>query len=153
MGLVSKAGFWKAYKAEYKNLMRLGLPVLVTQLGIIVVSFADTMMVGAYGTDELAAAAFVNSLFMITVVMQIGFAAGVTPLVGTLYSRGEHHEVGRTLRGGLQMNILVSAMFTIAMGTLYFFLDQFGQPEELLPLIKEYYLIVLATLIPMADLN
>lgn len=153
MGLVSKAGFWKAYKAEYKNLMRLGLPVLVTQLGIIVVSFADTMMVGAYGTDELAAAAFVNSLFMITVVMQIGFAAGVTPLVGALYSRGEHHEVGRTLRGGLQMNILVSAMFTIAMGTLYFFLDKFGQPEELLPLIKEYYLIVLATLIPMAVFN
>ena len=52
---------WNLYKEEYKSLIRLGLPVLVTQVGIIVVSFADTMMVGAYGVDELAAAAFVNS--------------------------------------------------------------------------------------------
>ena len=38
------------YKAEYKNLVRLGLPVVITQLGIIVVSFADTMMVARCGT-------------------------------------------------------------------------------------------------------
>lgn len=42
---------WKTYKAEYYSLLRLGLPVLVTQLGIIVVNFADTMMVGSYGTE------------------------------------------------------------------------------------------------------
>ena len=57
---------------NYLPLFRLGLPVLVTQLGIIVVSFADTMMVGRYGTPELSSAAFVNSLFVIPFVMQIG---------------------------------------------------------------------------------
>ena len=151
--LTNKANFWKAYKAEYKSLWRLGLPVLVTQVGIIVVSFADTMMVGAYGTDELAAAAFVNSLFMIATVMQIGFAAGMTPLIGSLYSRGEHTLVGVTLRAGLTVNAIVSLGFTAIMGILYFFLDRFGQPEELMPLIKDYYLIILATLFPMAIFN
>lgn len=148
-----KAGFWKAYKAEYKNLWRLGMPVLVTQVGIIVVSFADTMMVGAYGTSELAAAAFVNSLFMVATVMQIGFASGITPLVGALYSRGENPKVGNTLRGGLEINLLVSLAFTAIMGALYFFLDLFGQPEELMPLIRQYYLIMLSTLLPMAIFN
>ncbi len=151
--LTRKAGFWKAYKTEYKNLWRLGLPVLITQVGIIVVNFADTMMVGAYGTDELAAAAFVNSIFMIATVMQIGFASGMTPLIGALYSRKENTEVGITLRAGLQINVIVSLCFTAIMGTLYFFLDRFGQPEELLPLIRSYYLIVLATLLPMAIFN
>ena len=79
---------WNLYKEEYKSLIRLGLPVLVTQVGIIVVSFADTMMVGAYGVDELAAAAFVNSLFIIPIVMQLGFAQGLTPLVGSLFGKG-----------------------------------------------------------------
>lgn len=153
MKLVEKAGFWKAYKEEYKNLFKLGLPVLVTQVGIIVVNFADTMMVGAYGTEELAAAAFVNSLFLIATVMQIGFASGITPLIGALYSRGEHFEAGRTLRAGLQINILLSLSFTLLMGGLYFFLDHFGQPEELLPLIRSYYLIILATLLPMSIFN
>ena len=125
---------WNLYKEEYKSLIRLGLPVLVTQVGIIVVSFADTMMVGAYGVDELAAAAFVNSLFIIPIVMQLGFAQGLTPLVGSLFGKGEKEEAGHTLHGGLQINMAVSAGLTAIMAILYFFLDRFGQPEELMPL-------------------
>lgn len=138
------------FRGEYKALLRLGLPVLITQLGVIIVSFADTMMVGAYGVDELAAAAFVNSLFIVAGVMQMGFASGITPLVGALFSQGKHHDAGRTLRAGLQMNLTVSVCFTLIMGILYFFLDLFGQPEELLPLIRGYYLIMLFTLVPWA---
>ena len=78
----------ETYLQSYLSLLRLGVPVLVTQLGVIVVSFADTMMVGAYGLDELAAAAFVNSLFLVATVMLMGFAGGVTPLIGALYGRG-----------------------------------------------------------------
>ena len=144
---------WKLYREEYKSLFRLGIPVLVTQVGIIVVSFADTMMVGAYGVDELAAAAFVNSLFIIPIVMQMGFAQGLTPLVGALFGKGEKEEAGHTLHAGLQINIAVSCALTAIMATLYFFLDCFGQPEELLPLIRRYYLIILVTLLPMSVFN
>lgn len=140
-------------RTEYKALLKLGLPVLVTQLGIILVNFADTMMVGAYGVDELASSAFVNSLFVIVIVMQIGFASGITPLVGALFSREKHYDTGRTLRAGMQMNVFVSIIFTLIMAGLYPFLDCFGQPEELLPLIREYYLIILFTLVPMSLFN
>lgn len=143
----------KLSRADYSALIRLGLPVLVTQLGIIVVSFADTMMVGAYGVDELAAAAFVNSLFVIPTVMQIGFAQGLTPLAGALFGKGDRREAGRTLRAGLQINIAVSITLTAVMGILYFFLDRFGQPEELMPLVRRYYLIILATMLPMSVFN
>lgn len=144
---------WKEYKPEYRNLFRLGLPVLVTQIGIIVVNFADTIMVGGYGTDELAAAAFVNSLFVIATVMQIGFASGMTPIIGALFSRKERREAGIAMRGGLQVNLIVSLCFTAIMGIIYFFLDCFGQPAEIMPLVRTYYLIVLATLLPMAVFN
>lgn len=144
---------WKEYKPEYRNLFRLGLPVLVTQIGIIVVNFADTIMVGGYGTDELAAAAFVNSLFVIATVMQIGFASGMTPIIGALFSRKERREAGIAMRGGLQVNLIVSLCFTAIMGIIYFFLDCFGQPDEIMPLVRTYYLIVLATLLPMAVFN
>lgn len=141
------------YKKEYTTLFRLGMPVMATQLGIIAVSFADTAMVGAYGVNELAAAAFVNSMFMIPVVMQIGFASGITPLIGALFGRDDHEEAGRTLRAGLQVNAFLSVGLTILMGILYFFLDCFGQPQELLPLIRGYYLIILASMFPMAIFN
>lgn len=137
----------------YGVLFRLGLPVLITQLGVIVVGFADTMMVGGYGTSDLAASAFVNSLFLVTVVMLIGFAGGITPLAGASAGRGDLPDVGRILKTGIDVNLRVSLVFTILMGAIYFLLPFMGQPSDLLPKIRPYYLIVLSTLLPMALFN
>lgn len=149
-GLMRVSGI---YKSEYKRLVRLGVPVMVTQLGIIVVSFADTVMVGRCGTRELGAAAFVNSIFMVVTVMQLGFANGLTPLIGALFSQ---HDLPRTrfmMRAGVISNLLISALFTLILGALYFFLDCMGQPAELMVLVRPYYLIMLSTLLPMALFN
>ena len=133
---------------EYRALIRLGVPVLVTQLGIIAVSFADTMMVGSYGTKELAAASFVNNLFLVAIVALLGFAGGVMPIVGALYGKGRIKAAGASFRAGLNLNLAMGAGITAVMGALYFLLPHFGQPEELLPLIRPYYLIILASVIP-----
>ena len=143
----------ETYGEAYVNLGKLGLPVMVTQVGVILVNFADTMMIGAYGVDELAAAAFVNSLFVVVGVMLMGFAGGVTPIIGALYGRGEHEEGGVMLRASLQVNMIMSLAFTAIMAGLYFMLDLFGQDPEILPIAKDYYLLILWTLIPMAIFN
>lgn len=145
--------FWSRYRREYAELVKLGFPVLLTQLGVIVMGFADTMMVGAYGVDQLAASAFINSVFLIPMVMLSGLAAGVTPLVGALFTRGQHGESGRIMRAGLQINSLVALIFTAVMTVIYFYLDRFGQPEEILPVARPYYITLLTTLLPMALFN
>lgn len=145
--------FWQRYRPEYRSLFSLGLPVLMTQLGVITISFADTLMVGAYSVEALASSAFVNSLFLIPLVMLTGHANGITPLVGALFSRRNLTEAGRISRAALQLNALIGVLFTVLMGSLWFLLDRFGQPEELLPLIRPYFLTMLGTLIPMAVFN
>lgn len=141
------------YRAEYVKLTRLGVPVMVTQLGIIVVSFADTIMVGRFGTRELGAAAFVNSIFMTVTVMQLGFANGLTPLIGALYGRNDQAGTSALTKAGIISNLIVSAVFTLLLGVLYFFLDKLGQPSEIMALVRPYYLILLTTLLPMAFFN
>ena len=136
--------------SEYRALARLGFPVLITQLGIITVSFADTMMVGAYGTPELGAASFVNNLFLVAIVALIGFSGGMTPVVGALFGKSLMKEAGTALRAGLLLNLGIAAIFSLAMTGVYFLLPYFGQPEELIPLIRPYYLIILASMIPNA---
>lgn len=138
---------------EYRALARLGLPVLVTQMGIIAVSFADTMMVGAYGTPELGAASFVNNLFLVAIVALIGFAGGMTPIIGALFGRKRMLEAGTSLRAGLVLNLGIAVLLTIVMGITFFLLPHFGQPEELMPLIRPYYLTILFTILPAAVFN
>lgn len=126
---------------------------MVTQVGIIAVSFADTMMVARCGTPELAAAAFVNSIFMVTIVMLFGFSGGLTPLVGRLFSLGDSDGVGAMLKAGFITNLLLSIAFTLILGCVYFLVDKMGQSPDLMPLVRPYYLVMLASLIPLAIFN
>ena len=45
------------YKEHYKETIRLGVPIMLGQLGIIVVGFADNIMVGAYNETSLSGVA------------------------------------------------------------------------------------------------
>ena len=128
---------------EYKYLLRLGSPILLSQLGVVLLAFSDTLMVGNYGVAELAASAFVNSLFLIFNVMLVGLSGGVTPLVGALYAVDDNYRVGRVTRSALQVNVLVALAFTAGMAALYFLLDGFGQDTAIMPLVRDYYLVLL----------
>ena len=76
-------------RSQVKELFRLGLPIMVGQLGIIILSIADTMMVGWYGTAELAAASFVNNVFNLVIIFSTGFSYGLTPVIGSLFGKSE----------------------------------------------------------------
>ena len=75
------------YTPYYKPLTMLGVPIVVGQLGTIVLAFADTLMIGHHATSELAAAAFVNNIINLVIIFALGFSYAVTPTVGTLYGQ------------------------------------------------------------------
>lgn len=131
----------------------LGLPILVGQLGNIVVGFADNIMVGRYSTEALASASFVNNMFNTAIFLLLGFTYGLTPLAGALFGNGRLAETGALTRQAVKINIAFAAAVTAAMGIVYFNLDRMGQPAELMPIIKPYYLLYLAGLIPVAVFN
>ena len=128
-------------------MIKLGLPIMIGQLGIIILSFADTMMVGRCGTAELAAASFVNNMFNLVIVFSTGFSYGLTPVVGNHYGRGECSSVGRVLKNGLAVNAMVALGLMLLMGLLYLNIHRLGQPTELLPLMRPYYIVLLISLL------
>jgi MATE family multidrug resistance protein len=134
-------------------ILKLAFPVMIAQVGTIVVGFADNIMVGHYSTQSLAASSFVINIFNIVVLCCLGFSYGLTPLIGTLFAQKRNNEIGLTLRAGLIANVVVGGVLSLVMGMLYFYIDMMGQPDELLPLIKPYYLIFLASLIPLSVFN
>lgn len=69
----------ETYREHYKALFYLGLPIIIGQLGVIILGFADTLMVGHHSTMELAAASFVNNLFTLCIIFSTGFSYGLTP--------------------------------------------------------------------------
>ena len=135
------------YKQHGFALLKLGLPIVVGQLGIIILSLADTLMVGRYGTEELAAAGFVNNMFNLVIMFATGFSYGLTPIVGRLFGRNDSLSIGGRLKNGLFANLLMAILLTLGMVVLYLNLHRLGQPEELLPLMRPYYLTLLISIV------
>ena len=115
--------------------------------------FADNIMVGHYSTDALASASFVNNFFNVTIFACVGFTYGLTPLIGALFTRNDRDAIGCLTRTGLWVNTLFTLVVGFIMLGIYFCLDSFGQPAHLMPLIKPYYLIVLAGMLPIMLFN
>lgn len=119
---------------------------MIGQLGMIVLGFADTMMVGHHSTTELGVASFVNNIMNLVIITATGFSYGLTPIVGGLFGREELPQAGKALRSALLANLMAGAIMMAALAILYFNVGNIGQPKELLPYIKPYYLVLLASM-------
>ncbi|MDY3089533.1 MAG: MATE family efflux transporter [Porphyromonas sp.] len=140
-------------KAPYRELLTIGTPIILGQVGVILVSFVDNMMVGRYHTDHFAAASFVNNLFALVYVLGIGFAYGLTPLVTTAWTQRRAHKAGALLRHSLALNLGLALISSVVMGALYFRLDLFNLPPELAPIARPYYLLQLLSFLLFMAFN
>jgi MATE family multidrug resistance protein len=134
------------YPQEYKALVRLGVPVVVGQLGMTLQGLADTIMVGRHSTNELAAVGFVNNVFMLAILLCVGFTMGAISQLGSSYAKDQQLQMISLLKSSIVADGLQCLMVLLAMTAVYFGIPFMGQPVELLPLIKPYFLILLVSL-------
>ena len=140
--------YWlQKYREDYSATIKIGIPIVLGQLGIVIVGLVDNIMVGHFSTSDLAAASFVNSVFNIPILFGMGFSYGLTPLVGQFFGRGDKFRVGGLLRNSLLANFMIGLFLSVAMGIMYLNVHRMGQPEELLPLIRPYFLLQLTSLV------
>ncbi|HIZ05611.1 MAG TPA: MATE family efflux transporter [Candidatus Phocaeicola gallistercoris] len=130
----------------YKTLLALGIPIVIGQIGVIVLGFVDTLMIGHHSTNELAAASFVNNMFNLAIIFCTGFSYGLTPIVGSLFGQQKCNAVGQILKNSLAANTLLAILVCSIMYILYSNLHRLGQPEELLPFIRPYFIVLLISL-------
>ena len=136
-------------KHHYWELLSIGFPIIIGQLGTIILGFADTLMIGHHSTPELAAAGLVNNIFGLVFVSYMGFTYGLTPIIGKLYGEERTDCIGQKVRNSFFANMLTGAIFTAVLILLYLNLAHIGQPEELLSLIRPYFLVNLASVLFM----
>ena len=136
----------RQYITHYRSLTSLGLPIIIGQTGTILLSCADTLMIGHHGTDELAAAAFVNNMFNLVLLFGLGFSYGLTPIVGNLFGREQSPRIGETVKNALAANSLLALLLGAVVTMLYANIGNLGQPTELLPLMRPYLLVLFVSL-------
>lgn len=139
----------KNYTSEFKYNLRLAYPVMIGQLGHVLVGFADNIMVGRLGAAPLAAVSLGNSFVFVAFAIGIGFSFAITPLIAEADSKGKDILGKLYFQHGLFLCLLLGiAMFLmlILAAPLMRYMDQ---PPEVVTLALPYLYIVAFSMIPL----
>ena len=122
---------------------------MLTQLGAALVGLFDSIMVGHYGTADLAAVSFSNALFFTVMVFAMGALMAVTPLVGYAVGAGESKEhISGLLANGLIFTLLVAILALVLLVPCIPLLHRFGQEEEVVIAARPYFTLIVLSIVP-----
>lgn len=135
--------------SENKKTLVLALPMMAGQLSFMLQGLADTLMIGRVGTVPLAAAAFVNVLGTIPIVMGAGLSSAVSVQVSHAHGAGENRAMGEAVRHGLIWSVAIAALQIVILCGLIPFLHWFGQEPEVIAAVPSFLLWITASMAPM----
>lgn len=147
---INKIGaYYKSYSKDLKATIKLSYPIMIGQVGVTLMGFIDTVMVGRFSTTALAASAVANAIFFILTVLGLGIVSIITPLVATSHSKDDKENCGAILSAGVRVAIFTGVVFIGIAYLLVEFFYIFDQPKEVVPLATEYLIIITYSAIPM----
>jgi len=83
----------------------LGLPLVGSLLAQILIGLTDTLMLGRYSVEALAAGTLGNTVFFTIFILAAGFAIGAMGAAADAAGRGDERSVRRTARMGLWLSL------------------------------------------------
>ena len=140
------------YREHYASILKLALPIVISQLGHILVQFADNVMVGQYGGDDplpLAAVSFGVMMSFLFFVTGQGLTLGLTPLIGELFAQGDLRRSASYLKHAILLFGLLGALFLLLQIGAEPLLYRMGQPDEVVDAAMPYYRMMAYSIFPV----
>lgn len=115
----------KSRREEFRELMRLAIPIAIAQGGQSLMGLVDTLVVGRAGTSALAAVGLANSLFFAVSGLGMGLMMGFDPLLSQAFGAKNATRARALLwQGGwlaLFAGLLMAALVVVVPEVLPFF--------------------------------
>jgi MATE family multidrug resistance protein len=93
-----------------RAVLMLGLPLVGGHLAQFAIGLTDTVMLGWYGVEALAAVTLAGTYFFVLFLMGSGFAWAVMPMVAAFEAEGDQTNLRRATRMGLWLSVLFAAV-------------------------------------------
>ena len=115
--------YLKRGRGFYRNVVLLGLPILLQNLTTTFLGLIDTFMVGTLGEAPLAAVLVANTPVFVIQLVIFGLQSGSSVLISQFWGKGDTDSINRVIGLGCYAAGAISALFAAVM----FFL-----PEQLM---------------------
>ncbi|MFN2383551.1 MAG: MATE family efflux transporter, partial [Gemmatimonadota bacterium] len=126
------------FRLELRALLALAGPVVVMQVGLMLMGVADTIMVGRLSGEALAAVALGNLYFVLATIFGMGTLLALDPVVAQAVGAGDDVGVARALQRGLLLALLLSVPTMLLLAPGEWILSRLGQPATIVPVAAAY---------------
>jgi MATE family multidrug resistance protein len=119
-------------------MLRLAVPVVVIQVGLMLMGVVDVMVVGRVSAEALAAVALGNLAVMAVASFGLGTLLVVDPLVAQALGARDRLAVRRAVQRGLVMATLITVPSVLVLLPVEPVLGWLRQPPEIIPIAAGY---------------
>lgn len=126
-------------KYYVNELLKIALPIIIGNLGFILIGAGDVLIAGRHSTDTLAAISIATAITNCIQTFGIGLIVSVSPLLSNY--RGEQKQAKRYFFPTIRFAMIVGFFVMIAVLAVIPVIDYLHFEPKLVPMIKQYIFI------------
>lgn len=134
--------FLSKYRSYILQITKLSLPIVIGQLGMVLMGMADVMMIGKLDATNLAAVGASNAIYFFVVILGIGTLTAISPLVAKAKGGGHTKDTHIYFRKGILASLVLSAVISMITFFLTINIEWFGQQPNVSLLVEPYLHII-----------
>ena len=129
----------KTIKYYGKELLNIALPIIMGNLGFILIGAGDVLIAGRHSTDTLAAISIATAITNCIMTFGIGLIASVSPILSNI--RGEKKSAKKYFFPTIRFSMILALITMFCVLAAIPAIDYMHFEAKLVPDIKEYMLI------------
>jgi MATE family multidrug resistance protein len=128
--------------------LKLAIPLIIGQLGQMLIGLSDTLMVGRLGVTELAASSFAITLIHVPFMIAIGMTMAVSIRVSQARGAEDPDSARAAVRHGVYITSAMGILTFAGAFALLPFLGLFHQDPAAVKAVPGFFLYIAASMVP-----
>ncbi len=138
------------FKKELKVSIKLAFPIIIAQLGVVLMGVTDNIMVGQFlGKIALGASGVANSIAFLIASIAVGGMSVIAPMVSKFHAEKKPESIKSLFNSTLWVAIIFSLALSFFGFLAYVFFDVFQQPASINAIVLPFFSIILVSNIPL----
>ena len=139
-----------SFVVEVWQLITLATPIVVSLATAVLIGVVDTLMIAPLGTTALAGASLAASVILIFYAALYGLVSVCGILIAQAFGAKNHQAAGAAVKASMLVSFLSGLASAVLMMGALPLLRFIGQPQEVLEIIRPYWLAMSFVLLPFA---
>ena len=125
-------------RADFAALLELAAPIVLIQVGMMLMGVVDTIMVGNVSAAALAAVALGHFFFFVVTMFGMGVLFALDPIIAQALGAKDPLAVTRGLQRGLVLSVVLAVPTSLLLFAVEPVLTLVRQPAEIIPVAAGY---------------